>query len=113
MRALQLIKCIHTLVWAVVAGCIFALFAAVAHDEPSVFGWLHVVIGAEIATLLAFRGKCPLTYLAERYTDDRAPNFDIYLPRAVARWNKEIFTAILVLAWALSVWRWLFHSASS
>lgn len=33
---------------------------------------------------------------AERYTDDRTPNFDIFLPRWLARSNKQISTALLV-----------------
>jgi hypothetical protein len=45
--------------------------------------------------------------VAERYTDDRRPNFDIFLPLPVARWNKQIFTAILVAAWGWAAARWL------
>ena len=55
------------------------------------------LIGAE-ALALAVRGfKCPLTTIAERYTEDRSPNFDIYLPRWVAKNHIPIFTAIFVL----------------
>jgi len=34
----------------------------------------------ECVILAANRGHCPLTDLAGRYTDERADNFDIYLP---------------------------------
>ena len=29
-----------------------------------------------------------------RYTDDRRPNFDIYLPSWLARYNKQIFGSL-------------------
>jgi len=100
------IRVVHTAVWAVVAGAIFALYPAIALGAWSLFGWLNALIVAEILALAAFRGKCPLTVLAERYTDDRRPNFDIFLPRTIAEHNKAIFTVILVGAWAFAWWRW-------
>ncbi len=106
-QRLRGIKLLHTAVWAVVAGAIFALYPAITLDAPAAFGWLHGIIGAEILALALFRWKCPLTYLAERYTSERSPNFDIYLPRGLARWNKEIFTVILVAAWVMAGVRWL------
>ena len=106
-RRLLLVKLLHTLVWAVVAGSIFALFPAIAFDDRTVFAALHAVIVAEIVVLVAFRWTCPLTHVAARYTDDQSPNFDIFLPRALAKWNKEVFTAILVVAWGWAAWRWV------
>jgi hypothetical protein len=38
-----------------------------------------------------------LTGIARRHTSDDAPNFDIFLPKVVARYNKGIFTAILLI----------------
>ncbi|MBB1092471.1 hypothetical protein HUU61_14375 [Rhodopseudomonas palustris] len=35
--------------------------------------------------------RCPLTAVAARYTDERADNFDIYLPIWLARHNRLIF----------------------
>lgn len=101
------VKMLHTLVWAIIAGAIVALYPAVALDSPGLFGALHVIIGAELLTLLLFRGKCPLTHVAARYTDDRRPNFDIFLPETLARYNKEVFTAILVGGWLFGALRWL------
>lgn len=106
-RRLVLVKLVHTAVWAVVAGSIFALYPAIAWGELTVFAGLHVVIVAELLVLIAFKGTCPLTHVAARYTADRSPNFDIFLPRALAKWNKEVFTFILVVAWAWAAWRWL------
>lgn len=58
--------------------------------------------------ILAFNSwRCPLTAVAARYTDDRRPNFDIYLPEWLARWNKEIFGTLYVAGILLTVGRWL------
>jgi hypothetical protein len=107
VRRLAQIKIVHTAVWAVVAGSIVALFPSIAFDQRALFAALHVPILAEIVVLAAFRGTCPLTHVAARYTDDRSPDFDIFLPRLLARWNKEVFTALLLVAWTWAAWRWL------
>jgi hypothetical protein len=56
------------------------------------------LVGAETLVLIARRFECPLTSVAKRYTDDRSPTFDIYLPHWVAKYNIPIFATILVLA---------------
>jgi hypothetical protein len=50
---------------------------------------------------------CPLTPVAARYTDDRAPNFDIYLPRWLAQHNKTLFGGLFVAGVVFAVVRWL------
>jgi hypothetical protein len=61
----------------------------------------------ECAVLAANGGRCPLTDVAARYTSDRTDNFDIYLPRWVARHNKAIFGTLFVAGEAVVLWRWL------
>lgn len=41
--------------------------------------------------------RCPLTNVAQRYSDERTDNFDIYLPRWLARYNKAIFGTLFLL----------------
>ncbi len=53
------------------------------------------------------RWRCALTDVAARYTDGRADNFDIYLPRWLARHNKELFGGIFVAGLLVLLWRWL------
>jgi hypothetical protein len=57
--------------------------------------------------LAANRMRCPLTDLAARYTEERADNFDIYLPLWLARHNQRIFGTLYVVgmgvAWGLWV----------
>lgn len=103
---LRRVKVLHTLVWAVLAGAIVSLYPAVVLGTRRVFWALNALVFVEIATLALFRGRCPLTLVAERYTDDRRPNFDIFLPETVARYNKEIFTVILLGAWGFAALRW-------
>ncbi len=104
---LTLIKLLHTLVWAFMAGCILALpFLALTHR----FRWaliLSVVILFECAVLGFNRGRCPMTDWAARFTDDRADNFDIYLPNWLARYNKTIFGTLFVVNEVIVAWRWM------
>jgi hypothetical protein len=46
---------------------------------------LGALVSVELVILAANRCRCPLTAVAARYTEDRRANFDIYLPRWLAR----------------------------
>ena len=51
------------------------------------FGWaviLTAIILVECGILALNGGRCPLTDVAARLPDDRADNFDIYLPNWLA-----------------------------
>lgn len=74
------------------------------------FDWaiiLTVIIVVECAVLALNKGRCPLTNLAARFTEDRADNFDIYLPNCVARHNKAIFGILFVVNELIVLWFWL------
>jgi hypothetical protein len=51
------------------------------------------------------KGKCPLTPLAAQYTNNTDDNFDIFLPKWLARNNKIIFSLIYFLGVALVIYR--------
>lgn len=89
--ALRFVKLAHTMVWALFAGCILALPYFAWQGRLQIAWILIAIITVEIVVLLANRFRCPLTDVAARYTDDRRPNFDIYLPSWLARYNKQIF----------------------
>jgi len=106
-RALVAVKLLHTAIWAFFAACILAL---------PVLGWARrfdwalaatVLILGECAVLAMNRGRCPLTGVAARYTDQRADNFDIYLPQWLARYNKQIFGTLFLAGVAFVIWRWI------
>jgi hypothetical protein len=58
----------------------------------------------EIIVILVNSWRCPLTNIARRYTNEDAANFDIYLPRIIAKYNKEIFSIILFLILLLYIY---------
>ena len=103
-HALLAIKFAHTFIWVFFAGSIVALpFLAWAGH----FRWaaaLGILVLFECAVLALNGMRCPLTGLAARYTEDRSPNFDIYLPRFVAEYNKQIFGALFVVNGLLVWW---------
>jgi len=103
---LTVIKILHTSVWAWMAGCIIVLPVAALMRH---FGWtliLTLIIVCECAVLAVNRGRCPLTDWAARFTDDRADNFDIYLPNWVARHNKAIFGTLFAVNEGVVLWLW-------
>ncbi len=104
---LAAIKFLHTVIWAVVAGCILALPVTAFIHRFDLAMILTAVIAAELAALVLNAGRCPLTSLASRFTADRADNFDIYLPNWLARHNKTIFGAILTVNELFVLWCWL------
>ena len=101
------IKLFHTLIWTFFAGCTVALPLAGMMRR---FGWalaVTVAVLLECVILMANRGRCPLTILAARFTDDRAANFDIYLPIWVARHNKMIFGSLFLVGELIVLGCWL------
>lgn len=107
VASLRIIKTLHTIVWAIFAGSIVAIpFYAWAREWRMAGALIALVLG-ECLVLALNRMRCPLTDLAGRYTEDRADNFDIYLPLWIARHNKFVFgwlfVAVLVFTAAM---RW-------
>jgi len=91
------IKTLHTAIWAVVAGCILALpVLGIAHRFRQA-AIVSAVVLAECLVIAVNGGRCPLTDWAARYSASRAPNFDIYLPRLLAQYNKLIFGLLFLL----------------
>jgi len=74
------------------------------------YGYAFILTGIvllEVLVLSMNGWRCPLTDIAVRYTDDRSDNFDIYLPRWVAKNNKHIFGALFVVSEISVVILWL------
>lgn len=103
---LIVIKLLHTVIWAFLAGCILALPILAVFRR---FRWtaiITVVVLLECAVLAMNRGRCPLTDLAARYTVDQSANFDIYLPNWLAEHNKFIFGMLFVVGEVIVVACW-------
>jgi len=106
-RHLLQVKLLHTIVWAFFAGCVVALplFAWIGRLQTAAL--LGALVFVEVVILALNGWRCPLTPIAARYTDDRRPNFDIFLPAWLARFNKEIFGTLYVAGLVLLAYRWL------
>jgi hypothetical protein len=101
------IKLLHTVVWLFFAGCIVAILWAGAYRQFSMAAALSGLVLIECAVLALNRGRCPLTDLAQRYTEERADNFDIYLPLWLARHNKAIFGTLFAIGELVVLGQWL------
>lgn len=102
---LTAIKVVHTVVWAFLVAVILAIPVMAWQDRATAVVVLTAVMLVEVAVLLACGWRCPLTLLAERYTDDRRANFDIYLPLWLATHNKEVFGSIFAVGVAFAIWQ--------
>ncbi len=105
---LRRIKIIHTIIWLVfVLAIIFVLWSGVT-GNVSTYSWLAVLaVLVEGLLLLFFKGICPLTIRARKYSSSTRDNFDIYLPNWLAKYNKLIFTTIFCIGLFLMTWRYL------
>jgi hypothetical protein len=105
-RRLVAIKFAHAVVWAFFAGCIVAIPVVAWFGEFRIAAVLAAIVFLEVVVLLVYRWSCPLTAIAVRYTSDREPNFDIYLPKWLAQYNKVIFGVLYVagLVFATALW---------
>ena len=101
------IKLLHTVIWALLAACILALPVTALLDRLAWAAGLSFVILAECMVIVLNHGRCPLTPIAARYTENRAANFDIYLPEWLARNNKPIFGTLFIGGELVVLYRWL------
>lgn len=97
-QKLVAIKIFHTAVWVFFNVVIFYLLYAVVADRIDRWAWICLaLIAAECVVLLIFKMACPLTLVARRYSSSREPDFDIYLPRWLAKYNKLIYGTVVVV----------------
>lgn len=105
---LTIIKIIHTLVWLFFNVVIFYMLYAVLVNKLDKWLWIgYGLFILEGIILLLFKFFCPLTVLARKYSHSTKENFDIYLPNWLAKYNKLIYTSVLVMIMAITVYRLL------
>lgn len=105
--ALHRVKLLHTIIWAWFAGCVVAIPIAAGLGYPRLAAALVAIVLVEVVILMLNRLSCPLTAVAARYTSNREPNFDIYLPRWLAKHNKTIFGVLYAAGIAITAYQWL------
>ena len=103
---LRSIKLVHTAVWALFAGATILIPVAAALGAWRATVLLIGLVLVECLVLVANGMRCPLTGVAARYTDDRRPNFDIYLPEWVAQYNKHIFGTLYIVGILFTLYMW-------
>lgn len=96
-RKLLAVKWLHTLVWAFFVSCIVSMPILGSKGHFRAAGIVSGLVLLECVVLVANGWRCPMTDWASRYTEDREANFDIFLPRWLAVWNKTIFSILFVL----------------
>ena len=102
------IKLLHTAVWVFFNVVIFYLLYAVLTGSIDRWVWVGLgLVALEVMVLLLFRMACPLTVVARRYSASQAPNFDIYLPLWLARYNQQIFGTLYILGILYTLIAWL------
>lgn len=105
-QKLLVIKIVHTLIWVFFNVVIFYLLYAVVTDQIDKWVWICLVlIVLEGLVLLVFKKMCPVTVVARRYSDSTRDNFDIFLPNWLARYNKEIYTTIVIISVLILLYR--------
>jgi len=96
-RMLIAIKALHTGVWVIQGGAIVSLPFLAWHGA---YRWVAIATVLVLCHGVVIRlngRRCPLTDLAARYTADRSPNFDAYVPVWLARNNRAIFIPLFLV----------------
>lgn len=106
VRRLVAIKAVHTAVWAFFVACILAIWLFALRGEYARAGLSIGIVAVEVLVLMLNGWRCPLTAVAARYTGERHDNFDIYLPRWLARHTKSIFGTLYGAGIALTLAMW-------
>ena len=70
-QRLRTIKLVHTVAWAVFAGCIVAMPVLTLQGRFRLATLLALIVLGEVVVLAVNRWRCPLTPIAARYTEDR------------------------------------------
>jgi len=107
MKQLIAIKTAHTLIWAFFVACILAIPILSQRGDDGLVAVFIAIVAGEVAVLGVNHWHCPLTPVAARFTSNRAPNFDIYLPAWLARYNKQIFGTLYAAGSLLALVLWL------
>lgn len=102
---LALVRGVHTAIYVVMAGAVFAVFYAGltgAHGP-----WLSAALALVAIEVVVFVGagmKCPLTAIATRY--GASPGADTFLPERLTRHTLAFFGPLIGVSLLLLSARW-------
>lgn len=108
MSKITAIKIIHTIIWVVMVGATFVILYSAITKTYDIYLWISLVLLIiETSVLIFNKWVCPLTTIAEKYTEDRKDNFDIYLPNWLVKHSKIIFGGVFVVGIILLFANWV------
>lgn len=103
---LIVIKIIHTLVWLFFNWVIFYMLYASIMNKLDRWLWIgYGLFMLEGFILLAYKGSCPITAFARRYSTSSKDNFDIFLPLRLARNTFPIYTFMLAAVILITIYQ--------
>lgn len=103
---LTLVRGIHTVIYVVVAGSVFAVFYAGVVGARG--HWLFAALALVAFEVVIFVGngmKCPLTAVATRY--GARPGADTFFPERLTRYTLKFFGPLIAVSLILILARWL------
>ena len=107
-KKLFYIKLMHTIIWVFYVLIISYILFAGIFNKVNVYTWIAIgSVVFEGIILIIFKGKCPLTIMGYKYTDNLQVGFDIFLPRWLAKNNKMIFGTIYGIGVLIVIYRLL------
>lgn len=105
---LLLLKLGHTVIWAFFVFVIFYTLYCGITNQINQYTWMAILfVMMEGVVIWLFRGRCPLTIIARKYSNSTKDNFDIFLPNWLAKYNKQIFTSIFLVGLLLVLTRYI------
>ena len=106
---LRFIKAVHTVIWVIMTCSNFMAFYFAFIGRFDAWFWIPcLLIVSEIFIILLNNWRCPITPIAEKYTEDRKSNFDIYLPEWLAKYNVKIFSGIIIVELLILAVKYIF-----
>ena len=102
---LTLVRGVHTAIYVVMAGSVFAVFYAGLVGASG--QWLLVALALVAIEVMVFVGsgmKCPLSAVAVKY--GAMPGADTVLPERLTRHTLKFFGPLIALSLLLIVIRW-------
>ncbi|MBP1614360.1 MAG: hypothetical protein H6Q13_1808 [Bacteroidetes bacterium] len=105
---LLLLKLGHTIIWVFfVFMILFTLYSGITNRIDR-YTWAAILaVIMEGIVIWLFRGRCPLTIIARKYSNSTKDNFDIFLPNWLAKYNKQIFTSLFLTGLLLVLIRYI------
>ena len=103
---LILIKILHSAIRIFYNIVVFYLLYAVISNKIDKWIWIGLgLIALEGLILLLFKKICPVTLIARKYSSSTSANFDIYLPNWLAKYNKLIYSIIVLIILVILLYR--------